>query len=183
MEYRNFTWRSISLLSEKAERIITAKVYAFSDSILCQGEVNNPSTANEVWWYGKNNFLKDLNGIDGRQTEFVWIIFPRSTMLEILEEIQKFMKRIQCEPEEFEGRIIFMSMFNEIGRRENDTECISQFYRGHSKRRGTELVLKNTENRTNRGINDSWIGYRISSPSFSSTQCLWKKRVGYTRIR
>ena len=59
----------MSLLSERAERIITAKVCVFSDSILCWGEVNNPSTANEAWknkieWYGKNNFFKDLNGID-----------------------------------------------------------------------------------------------------------------------
>ena len=92
MEYGDCTWRSISLLSEEAERIISAKVYVFSDKILCQGEVNNPSTANEGWkkkieWYGKNNFLKDLNGIDGRQTEFVWRIFQRSEG--ILEEIQK----------------------------------------------------------------------------------------------
>ena len=32
-------WRSISPLSEQAERIITAKVYVFSDSTFCQGEV------------------------------------------------------------------------------------------------------------------------------------------------
>ena len=37
------------------------------------------------------------------------------------------MKSIQCEPEELEGRIIFMSMFNEIKWRENDTECIHNF--------------------------------------------------------
>ena len=99
---------------KKAERIITAKVYVFSDPILCQGETNNPSTANEAWrkkieWYGKNNVLTDLNGIDGRKTEFVWRISPRFTTTEIMEEIEKFMKSIQCEPEEFEGRIIFMS--------------------------------------------------------------------------
>ena len=39
MEYGDFTWRSISLLSEKAERIITDRVYVFSDSILWQDEV------------------------------------------------------------------------------------------------------------------------------------------------
>ena len=85
MEYGDLSWRSISLLSEKAERIITAKVYVFSDSILCQGEINNPSTANEAWrkkieWYGKNDVLKYLNGIDGRKTEFVqqWRRFKSS---------------------------------------------------------------------------------------------------------
>ena len=69
--------------------------------------------------------------------------FPRSTMLEILKEIQKFMKSIQCEPEEFEGRIIFMTMFDETRWGENDTweECnqnsievskyARRFHRGH----------------------------------------------------
>ena len=33
--YGYFAWRSMSLLSERAERIITAKVCVFSDSILC----------------------------------------------------------------------------------------------------------------------------------------------------
>ena len=84
MEYEDFGWRSISLFFERVERIITVKVYVISESILCQGEVNNPSTANEAWrkkieWYGKNNFLEDLNGIDCRKTEFVLRIFPRST--------------------------------------------------------------------------------------------------------
>ena len=36
----------------------------------------------------------------------------------------KNMKSMQCEPEEFGERIIFMSMFNEIECRKNDTECI-----------------------------------------------------------
>ena len=36
----------------------------------------------------------------------------------------KIFEKHSCEPEEFEGRIIFMSMFNEIEWRENDTECI-----------------------------------------------------------
>ena len=98
MEYGDFAWSSISLMSQEAERTITAKVYAFSDSILCLGELSDPSTANDAWkkkieWYGKNNVLEDMNGIDGRQTVFVWRIVPRSTMLEILKEIQKSMKK------------------------------------------------------------------------------------------
>ena len=130
-EYGDFAWRSRSLLSEKAERIITAKVYVFSDSILCQSEINNQSTANEAWrkkieWYGKKNVFKDLNGIDGRKTEFVWRISPRFTTAEIMEEIDKFMKSTQCEPEEFEGRIIFLLMLNEIEWRQDDAKMYAQ---------------------------------------------------------
>ena len=61
-----------------------------------------------------------VNRIDGMQTEFEWKIFPGFTTRGILEEIQKFMKSIQCEPEHFTDRIIFMSMFDEILWREND---------------------------------------------------------------
>ena len=46
--------------------------------------------------------------------EFEWKIFPGFTTLGILEEIQKLMKCIQCEPEQFKDTIIFMSMYNVI---------------------------------------------------------------------
>ena len=39
---------------------------------------------------------------------------PRITALGLLEKIQKLMTDPQCEPEHFKGRIIFMSMFNDI---------------------------------------------------------------------
>ena len=38
----------------------------------------------------------------------------------IFEEIQKFMTSLQCEPEHFNGRIIFMSMFYGIDMDENE---------------------------------------------------------------
>ena len=46
-------------------------------------------------------------------------------MLEIPEAILNFMKRIQCEHEEFEGRIIFMSMFDDTtwGENDNTEDC------------------------------------------------------------
>ena len=97
MEYEDFGWRSISLFFERVERIITVKVYVISESILCQGEVNNPSTANEAWrkkieWYGKNNFLEDLNGIDCRKTEFVLRIFPDPRRKGSWRKFKKFQK-------------------------------------------------------------------------------------------
>ena len=54
------------------------------------------------------------------QTEFDWKIFPGFTTLDILEEIQNYMQEQQCEPEQFTDRIIFMSMFNDIARREKE---------------------------------------------------------------
>ena len=58
---------------------------------------------NKVIWYLQNNHFKELNRIDGMQTEFEWKIFTGFTTLGILEEIQKFMKSRECEPEHFNG--------------------------------------------------------------------------------
>ena len=45
--------------------------------------------------------------------EFEWNIFPGFTSLQHVQEVQKFMSKMD-EPEQFQGRIIFMSMFNDI---------------------------------------------------------------------
>ena len=48
--------------------------------------------------------------------EFEWKIFPGFTTFGfgVLEQIQEFITERQCDPEQFEGRIIFMSMFKGI---------------------------------------------------------------------
>ena len=56
---------------------------------------------NQIQWYLENRHLKDLNRIDGEPMEFEWNIFPGFTKLGILEEIQKIMTELQCEPEQF----------------------------------------------------------------------------------
>ena len=61
--------------------------------------------------------------------EFEWKIFPRITNVGILKEIQNNMSELQCEPENFTGRIIFMSMFNDIvwDAKGNDELCENKF--------------------------------------------------------
>ena len=107
----------IDKLIEGKSLCTTSEVYVFSNSVLCMGEMrSDPNAAwmNEIKWYSQNNYLKELSRIDGMQTEFGWKIVPGFTTLGILEEIQKFMKSIQCEPEHANGRIIFMSMLDDI---------------------------------------------------------------------
>ena len=90
-EFEETTWRSISLLCQGAYQITIAKVFVFSDSASCVGEMRgDPSAAwmSKVIWYSQNNYLKELNRIDGLQTEFEWKIFPGFATLDILEEIQ-----------------------------------------------------------------------------------------------
>ena len=117
IEFEETTWRSTSLLRERAYQFTTGKVYIFSDSVLCAGEMRgdpNAAWKNKITWYSHNNHFKELNRIGGMQTEFEWKIFLGLTKLGIFEEIQKLMKSIQCEPEHFNCRIIFMSMFHDI---------------------------------------------------------------------
>ena len=54
-----------------------------------------------------------MSRIDGMPTEFEWKIFPGITTLGFLEKIQSPMRDLQCEPEHFKDRIIFMSMCND----------------------------------------------------------------------
>ena len=124
MESWDVGWRSISLLSERAERIITAEVYVFPDSILCQGERNNSSTANEAW---------RITSLKIWMERFEWYRWKKEGIcmdnLSKIHNNREFKKSKQCEPEEFEGRIIFMSMFSVIEWRQDDAKCILKSFR------------------------------------------------------
>ena len=62
---------------------------------------------------------RDYDGINGEPTEFEWNIFPGFTTLQLCGKGQT--------PETFTGRILFMSMFNDIScdRKGNKDECLA----------------------------------------------------------
>ena len=53
---------------------------------------------------------RELDGIDGEPMEFEWMIFRGFTTLQVLFEIQKKMKDLDCEPEQFQGIIIHVGV-------------------------------------------------------------------------
>ena len=57
---------------------------------------------------------RELDRIDGEPMEFEWTISPGFTAQQILAEIQNMMTEMQCKPEQDPGRIIFVSMYNDI---------------------------------------------------------------------
>ena len=59
--------------------------------------------------------------------EFEWNIFPGFNTLQLSEEVKSLLFRLQETPENFSGRILFMSMFNDIscGTKDNETECLA----------------------------------------------------------
>ena len=68
----------------------------------------------QIQWYSDDNCFSELKRIDGQLMDFEWKIFPGFNTVAILNEIQQMMGELQCEPENFTGRIIFMSMFNDF---------------------------------------------------------------------
>ena len=106
-----------TLLTDRAVQQSTAKAYVSSDSVLCMGRISeNPVSAwkEKIDWFMNSSQCRELERIEREPMEFEWKHFPGFTTLEILAEIQNMMTDIQCEPEQFPGRIIFMSMYNDI---------------------------------------------------------------------
>ena len=74
-------WKQLSLVNdEEVISLSLAKVYVFSDSVLCLGKVNQIPTSNAVWerqlgWFKDSSQYRDLDTIDGEPMEFEWNIF------------------------------------------------------------------------------------------------------------
>ena len=76
-----------------------AKFYVFSDSVLCLGKVNQNPTSNIVWerqleWFKESSQYRTLDTVGGEPMELEWNIFPGSTALEIVREVQKFVSKM-----------------------------------------------------------------------------------------
>ena len=108
------------------------KVYVFSDSVLCRGKVHQHPESNEAWkkrieWIINEKSYRDHDGINGEPTEFEWNIFPGFTTLQLCGKVTDLLSSSGEEPETFTGRILFMSMFNDIScdSKGNEEECVA----------------------------------------------------------
>ena len=119
----NFLWSVMKKSSVSRTRRFTY----FSDSVLCLGKMNQNPESNTVWerqldWFKSSSQYRALDTIDGEPMEFEWNIFPGFATLQLCNKVQEFMSKMSEEPEEFTGRIIFMSMFNDISWGSEDNE-------------------------------------------------------------
>ena len=98
--------------------------------MLCLGKVLQHPESNESW---KNRVAgaraersyRDYDAINGEPTEFEWNIFPGFTTLQLCDKISDLLSYMGQTPETFTGRIIFMSMFNDISfDNDNKDECL-----------------------------------------------------------
>ena len=119
ISWEDSPWKQLSLVNdEEVLSLSHAKVCVFSDSVLCLGKVNQNPTSNTVWeqqlgWFKDSPRYRTLDTIDGEPMEFEWNIFTGFTTLQLVDEVRKFMNKMS-DPDQFQGRIIFMSMFNDI---------------------------------------------------------------------
>ena len=100
--------------------------------MLCLGRVLQHPDSNEAW---KNRVAgiqsgksyRDYGAVSGETTEFEWNIFPGFTTLQLCDKISNLLSDLGQTPETFTGRILFMSMFNDIScdRYDNKDECLA----------------------------------------------------------
>ena len=128
--WEKHSWKYLSLIG--GERIINLQrtiVYVFSDSVLCLGRIHqNPEAwKKRIGWITSSQSYRDFDGINGVPTEFEWNIFPGFTTLQLCGKVKDLLSRLGETPEIFSGRILFMSMFNDIscGTKDNEKECLA----------------------------------------------------------
>ena len=81
--------------------------------------MNENPQSNMAWedrltWFKSSQEYRALDRNDGEPIEFEWNIFPGFTTLQLSNKVQESLSRLSVTPEKFTGRIIFMSMFNDI---------------------------------------------------------------------
>ena len=144
--YQKNSWTRLSLINDSVIiNLQSTKVYVFSDSVLCLCKNLQHPECNEAW---KNRVAgvraeksyREYDAISGESTEFEWNIFPGFTTLQLCDRISDLLSSLGQTPETFTGRILFMSMFNDIScdRYSNKDECLknAEFVKTFAKRFG-----------------------------------------------
>ena len=118
--WEHSSWKYLSLVGdEQVVSLLHTKVHVFSDSVLCLGKMNENPQSKFAWedtltWFKSSPEYRALDQIDGDPMEFEWKIFPGFTTLQLCHKVQEFLSNMSTESENFTGRIMLMSMFNDI---------------------------------------------------------------------
>ena len=133
IDWEKHSWKYLSLIGD--EQVISlqrTEVYVFSDSVLCLGKIHeNPyqTLHGNKDWNGSKHLrnTETFDTIDGEPMDFEWNVFPGFTTLQLSQEVKDLLLRLNETPENFTGRVIFMSMFNDnsCGSQGNEKECLA----------------------------------------------------------
>ena len=120
------SWKNVFLLEQPVGHLLSTEVLVLSDHVLCVWEATAPfqtwaSKLSETW---DSSIFKDKCDITGRPVQAHCHLFSGCTSIHIKREIPTFLG--STEPCDFKGRIIFMSMFNDIDYRKrcNEQTCL-----------------------------------------------------------
>ena len=131
--WKNHSWKYLSTKGDERNIINLqhTKVYIFSDSVLCLGKIQQNPESVEAWekrigWIKCSQSYSNFDRIDGEPTEFEWNVFPGFNTLQLSDQLKSLLYRLGETPENT-GRILFMSMFNDIscGTKDNEKECLA----------------------------------------------------------
>ena len=131
IQWEKDSWTRLSLIGDEIViSLQSTKVYVFSDSVLCLGRVLQHPDSNEAWkniiaGIQSGRSCRHHDGIKGESTEFEWNIFPGFTTWQLCGKVNDLLSDLGEAPATFTGRILFMSMFNDIScdRKGNKEEC------------------------------------------------------------
>ena len=132
IQWEKNPWTRLSLIEdEKVINFQRTKVFVFSDFCVVPRKGSSTSRIqrsleNRVAGIQSENSYRDYDAINGESTEFEWNIFPGFTTLQLCDKINDLLCNLGQTPATFTGRILFMSMFNDIScdRKDNKDECL-----------------------------------------------------------
>ena len=133
IQWEEHSGKHLSLIGDETViNLQRAKVYVFSDSVLCLGKVHqypesNKARKERIGWIVTDKSYRDYDGINGEPTEFEWHNFPGFTTLQLCGKVTDLLSRLGETPETFTERFLFMSMFNDIScdKKDNEEECVA----------------------------------------------------------
>ena len=127
MEVFIFDWWWRRHQSRRTRRLTYFQILCFALERCTRTHNQTLSGKTKLTWFKISSQYRTLDTIDGEPMEFEWNIFPGFTTLQLCCKVQEFLSKMSVEPEEFTGRIIIMSMFNDIswGSKDNEQECES----------------------------------------------------------
>ena len=120
VNWEDSSWKYVSLIGdEQVISLLHTKVYVFSGFCIVSWKDEREPQSNIAWedrftWFKSSPEYRALDRIDGEPMEFEWNIFPGFTTLQLSHKVQEFTSKMSVTTEKFTGRIIFMSMFNDI---------------------------------------------------------------------
>ena len=167
IDWQQQMWQRTNLLTDNAVQFATAKTCVFSDSVLCLGGISpDPVRAwkDKINWFMESRQFRELDRVDGGADGVRVENFKGFTTLGILAEIQKMMTEIKCEPKHFQGRIIFMSTYNDIEWRKqrNRGNCIANSFNVADYARKCEPGCWSC---LGPGTEKKWYGTRVYKPN------------------